>query len=45
MTELIFVEYALYLLSIVAFIKLFISEAEDIIIRFENLKAKLRTNK
>jgi len=42
MIELIFIQYAFYLLGIFTLIKLFISEVEDIIIKFKKLKAKLR---
>jgi hypothetical protein len=44
MNELIFVQYAFYLLGIFALIKIFIIELEDIIIRFKKLIGKIRKN-
>ncbi len=42
MNELIFIQYAFFLLSILAIIKILISELEDIAIRFKRLKEKIR---
>lgn len=42
MNELIFIQYAFYLLGSFAIIKIFISELEDIIERFKRLKEKLK---
>lgn len=42
MNELIFIQYAFYLLGIFALIKIFIIELEDIAIRVKNLKDKIK---
>lgn len=44
MNELIFIQYAFYLLGIFTIIKIFISELEDIVIKFKGLKEKIRKN-
>ena len=41
MNELIFIQYAFYLLAIFAIIKIIITELEDIIIRIKRLKEKI----
>ena len=43
MNELIFIQYAFYLLGIFALIKIFIMELEEIVIRVKNLKEKIKT--
>lgn len=42
MNELIFIEYTFYILGIFAVIKIFISEVEDIALRFKRLKEKIK---
>jgi hypothetical protein len=42
MNELIFIQYAFYLFGAFAIIKIFISELEDIVLRFKKLKEKIR---
>jgi len=44
MNELIFIQYTFYLLGSCALIKIFITELEDIVIRFKKLKEKIRKN-
>lgn len=42
MNELIFIQFAFYLLGIFALIKIFINELEDIILKFKRLKEKIK---
>lgn len=42
MNELIFIQYAFYLLGIFALIKIVIMELEEIVIRVKNLKEKIK---
>ena len=42
MSEIIFIQYAFYLLGVFAFIKIFITELEDIVVRLKRLKQKIK---
>ena len=44
MNEFIFIQFAFYLLSIFALIKIFLNEIEDIILKFKRLKEKIKRN-
>lgn len=42
MNELIIIQFAFYLLGIFALIKIFMTELEDIILKFKRLKEKIK---